>query len=108
LAGLYGERTQPPEAVKVLDEARKKHEGALGNDKERAGWVAILRYHHGVALMEAGKAAEARGLFDHGAQPAGGEPVGGGGGPARRAVPILRSKTESRSRPAEAGRRRQA
>ena len=47
------------EAVKVLDECRKKHEAALGNDKERSGWVALLRYHHGVALLESAKPTEA-------------------------------------------------
>lgn len=75
LAMLHREQNQPAEAVKVLDECRKKHEGALGNDKERAAWVAILRYHHGVALMETGKPAEARGLFDQVAQQAGEKPV---------------------------------
>ena len=52
----------------MLDEGRKKHEGNLANDKERAAWAPLLKYHHGVALLEAGKPAEARGLFDQVAQ----------------------------------------
>lgn len=69
LATLHRQQNQPAEAVKVLEECRKKHEGALASDKARASWVALLRYHHGVALLETGKFAEARGLFDQAAQP---------------------------------------
>jgi TolA-binding protein len=36
----------------------------LQKDPARAGWVALLQYHHGVALQEAGKLADARGIFD--------------------------------------------
>src|SRR5205085_10936755 len=31
---------------------------------DRAEWVHLLRYHHGVALFEAGKPADARTAFD--------------------------------------------
>jgi cellulose synthase operon protein C len=64
LATLFREQNQAAEAVKVLDECRKKHEGALGNDKERASWVPQLKYHHGVALLESAKPGDARPLFD--------------------------------------------
>lgn len=64
LASFFREQNQAPEAVKVLDEARKKHEGPLAADKDRAAWVHLLRYHHGVALLESNKPAEARALFD--------------------------------------------
>lgn len=64
LATLFREQNQAAEAVKVLEECRKKHEGPLGNDKERAGWVPILKYHHGVALLESAKPGDARPLFE--------------------------------------------
>jgi len=77
LATLHRQQNQAAEAAKVLDECRKKHEAALNNDKARSGWAAPLRYHHGVALVETGKLAEARGLFDQVAQPAGEKSVAG-------------------------------
>ncbi|MFO0967192.1 MAG: tetratricopeptide repeat protein [Gemmataceae bacterium] len=52
------------EAADVLAKARAEHEDKLQKDPERQPWVAILRYHHGVALREAGKLAEARNAFD--------------------------------------------
>jgi TolA-binding protein len=64
LAALLREQNQSAEAAKVLDDCRKKHEPALANDKERTSWVSLLRYHHGVALLESGKPAEAQGLLD--------------------------------------------
>ena len=70
LALLYREQNQPAEAVKLLEECRKKHESALGNDKERANWAPMLKYHHGVALLEAKKPADARPLFEQVAQQA--------------------------------------
>jgi TolA-binding protein len=64
LAVLHREQNQAAEAVKVLDACRKKYENALNGDKERSGWVALLRYHHGVALLESNKPGEARGMFE--------------------------------------------
>lgn len=61
---LLREMNNAPEAVKVLAECRQQHEANLTKDPARAGWVALLQYHQGVALREAGKLSEARGLFD--------------------------------------------
>jgi cellulose synthase operon protein C len=52
------------EAADVLNKARQEHEANLAKDPARAGWVALLRYHHGVALREAGKLPDARAAFD--------------------------------------------
>ncbi|QEL13808.1 tetratricopeptide repeat protein [Limnoglobus roseus] len=76
LATLYREQNQPAEAVKVLEEARKKYEQALANDKDRAEWAWLLKYHHGVALFEAGKLPESRQLFVEVANAAKGKPLG--------------------------------
>lgn len=57
LATLLREQNQAEEAAKVLASAREKHEPTLQKDPEQ---IALLRYHHGVALQEAGKFAEAR------------------------------------------------
>jgi TolA-binding protein len=61
---LLREQRRPADAITILAQGRQQYEGALNNDKERSGWVAILQYQHGMALKEAGKLAEARGLFD--------------------------------------------
>jgi TolA-binding protein len=61
LATLLREQNQPQPAADVLAAARAKHEPALQKDPER---VALMRYHHGVALQEAGKLAEARQALD--------------------------------------------
>ncbi len=62
------------EAADVLAKGREQHEGNLSKDPERASWVALLRYHQGVALREAGKLPEARALFDTVAKTAGNRP----------------------------------
>ncbi|MBO0697367.1 MAG: tetratricopeptide repeat protein, partial [Zavarzinella sp.] len=61
LATLLREQNQPQPAADVLAAARQKHEPALQKDPDR---VALLRYHHGVALQEAGKFGEARQALD--------------------------------------------
>jgi cellulose synthase operon protein C len=61
LATLLREQNQFQPAADVLAAARQKHEPALQKDPER---VALLRYHHGLALQEAGKFAEARQALD--------------------------------------------
>src|SRR5262249_15624854 len=70
LSGLYREQNQSAEAAKVLEDCRKKHETALSGDKERSAWVALLRLHHGVALMEANRPGDARPLFEQVSQQA--------------------------------------
>ena len=76
LATLLREQNKAAEAAKVLQDARNKFEGRLnaagGAQKE---WVALLRYHHGVALFESGKTNEARAAFDQAAQAAGTTPI---------------------------------
>jgi tetratricopeptide (TPR) repeat protein len=48
----------------------------LGGDPQRAGWVHLVRYHHGVALFESGKPAEARVAFDAVTTAARDQPIG--------------------------------
>lgn len=64
LATLHRGQNRPAEAATVLADCRKEHEAALSADRPRADWVVLLRYHHGVALREAGKLDEARAVFD--------------------------------------------
>ncbi len=76
LAVQFREQNQPAEAVKVMDEARKRYEAPLAGDPERAAWVPLLKYQHGVSLLEAGKLPEARAVLDDVARSAGDKPVG--------------------------------
>jgi TolA-binding protein len=64
LATLLRGQNRAADAAAALAECRKEHEGALRGDPARAGWVVQIQYHHAVALREAGKLDEARGLFD--------------------------------------------
>ncbi|MCS6866052.1 MAG: tetratricopeptide repeat protein [Gemmataceae bacterium] len=68
-ATLLREQNQPAEAVKVLQQAREKLEGTLGAQQQHDR-VALLRYHHGVALLESQKPAEARVAFEQAIQAA--------------------------------------
>lgn len=63
LSTLLREQNQPAQAVQALQEARNKFEGGL-NAAQKSEWVALLRYHHGVALFESNKPAEARAAFE--------------------------------------------
>src|SRR5262249_11436914 len=74
LSSLLRTRNNPVEAAKVLDDFRKFQEPKLQGDPERAPWITLLQYHHGVALNEAGKRHEARQLFSTVAQQAGNRP----------------------------------
>lgn len=76
LATLHREQSQPAEAAKVLDDARKRYEPELTRDPQRAEWVPLLKYHHAVAVFEAGRPADARPLFDQVADQAKGQPLG--------------------------------
>lgn len=62
-ATIFRQQNNPTEAAAVLADARKRYESALAGDAEKAAWVPLLKYHHGVALFEAGKPEEARPLF---------------------------------------------
>ncbi len=64
LATLLRGQNNFNEAIEVLAKVRQEQEANLLKDPARAGWVALLRYHHGVALREAGKRSEARAIFD--------------------------------------------
>src|SRR5205807_7158390 len=64
LATVLRGQNKAPEAAEVLNKARQEHEGNLAKDPARAGWVALLRCHHGIALREAGKLADARAALD--------------------------------------------
>jgi TolA-binding protein len=72
LATLHREQNQAEEAAKVMSAARQKHEPALQKEPER---VALLRYHHGVALQEAGKFGDARQVLDSISQVAPNRPI---------------------------------
>jgi TolA-binding protein len=76
LASLHREVHQPAEAAKVLDDARRRYEAALLADRDRAEWAHLLKYQHGVALLEAGKPADAQRLLDEVVQQARGKSVG--------------------------------
>jgi TolA-binding protein len=64
LATLLRGQNQAQQAADVLNQCRQQHEAAMLKDPERAEWVVLLQYHHGVALKEAGKRTEARAVFD--------------------------------------------
>src|SRR5262249_10064432 len=74
LAALQREVNKTPDAVTILAEARQKFEGSL-NTPQKAEWLALLRYHHGVALFETNKPADARAAFDAAAQAAPALPI---------------------------------
>jgi TolA-binding protein len=75
LATLLREQNQLPQAAETLQQARQKYEGQLAGDPSRVEWVALLRYHHGVALFEANKPGEARAAFEQSIQAAGNKPI---------------------------------
>jgi TolA-binding protein len=76
LATLLRGQNKAQEAADVLAQARQQHEANLQKDPARAGWVALLQYHQGVALREAGKRAEARNVLNLVVQQAAGKPEG--------------------------------
>ncbi|MGL4423635.1 MAG: tetratricopeptide repeat protein, partial [Gemmataceae bacterium] len=76
LATLHREQNEFPQAGQVLADARTKHEAALRADPARADWADLLKYHHGVALLEAKKPAEGQKLLEEVSTSAKGKPVG--------------------------------
>jgi TolA-binding protein len=76
LAALLRGQKKANEAADALAQCRQQHEGNLQKDPVRAGWVALLQYHQGVALQEAGKLNDARGVFDQVVKQAGNRPEG--------------------------------
>ncbi|MBA4190138.1 MAG: hypothetical protein C0467_19310 [Planctomycetaceae bacterium] len=73
LATLLREQNQFQPAADTLAQARQKFEASLTGD--RADWVPLLRYHHGVALFEAGKPTDARAAFEQAIQAGGTKPI---------------------------------
>ena len=67
LGTLLREQNQAAQAAQVLQDGRNKFEGRL-NAEQRKEWLALLRYHHGVALFESSKIPEARAAFEQAAQ----------------------------------------
>ena len=74
LATILRSQSKNPEAVELLAKAREQYEPKLASDAERGGWVLLLRYHHGVALKEVGKFAEARQVFESAIKTGAGRP----------------------------------
>jgi TolA-binding protein len=64
LATFLRSQNKAEEAAGILGKAREQHEGNLAKDAEYSSWIGLLRYHHGVALREAGKLPEARGVLE--------------------------------------------
>jgi len=89
LATLLREQNQAQAAADILKQARDKFEGQLLKDPMRGEWVPLIRYHHGVALFEVGKFAEARAAFEQAAQVGGERPIG-----AESALKVLQCSTE--------------
>ncbi len=67
-------QNQAKEAVVLLAKAREHYEPILSKDAERASWILLLRYHHGLALREANLQPEARGMFEAVIKQAGNRP----------------------------------
>lgn len=74
LATLLRGQNKAGEAADVLGQCRQQREAALQKDPARAGWVALLLYHQGVALREAGKRPEARAVLQQAMTQAAGQP----------------------------------
>jgi TolA-binding protein len=64
LATFLRSQHKAAEAVEVLAQCRRQYEAELLKSPDRAAWVALLQYHHGVALQEAGKLSEARTVLE--------------------------------------------
>lgn len=75
LAALLRFDNRPAEAVKVLADARQRHEGALLADPERAGVATLLKFHQALAQSETDKPAEAIPLFEQVVSAARAEPI---------------------------------
>ncbi|MCE9532725.1 MAG: tetratricopeptide repeat protein [Planctomycetes bacterium] len=62
LATLLREQNKAEEGANILSAARQRHDPVL--TKEQPERAALLRFHHGICLQEAGKPTEARALLD--------------------------------------------
>ncbi len=68
LATLLRSQNQAAQAADTLRAARARYEGPLHNDPSRREWLGLLRYHHALALEEAGKLPEARTAYEQALQ----------------------------------------
>ncbi len=75
MATLLREENKPADAAIVLDDARKRFDGVLAADPEKVDWAHLLRYHHGVALLESGKPKDAKPLFEQVVKDAAANPI---------------------------------
>ena len=64
LSELMVKHGRAVDAAVMLEKARKDYEAELAKDPKRAGLIPGLRYQHGLALKESGKAREALALFE--------------------------------------------
>lgn len=64
LAQQHRAQNRPGEAVKVLEAARQRYEGALAQDNSKTDWLVQILYQHGLALQEVGKWPEARSVYE--------------------------------------------
>ncbi len=65
LATYLRAQNKPAEAVDLFAKNRDFLESVLAKEQEKGqSMIALLRYHHGVALREAGKLPEARATFE--------------------------------------------
>jgi tetratricopeptide (TPR) repeat protein len=64
LAELMVKHGRAVDAAAMLDKARKDYEPQLAQDPKRAPLIAGLRYQHGMALKESGKAKDALTIFE--------------------------------------------
>lgn len=65
LSSLLRAQNKPAEAAVVLEKCRAQFEAPLQNDAERAAWIPLIQYQHGLALKESGKLPEAQAIFDN-------------------------------------------
>ena len=64
LSNLLRASKRATEAVKIVKDCRDRHEANMSKDPVRRSWVPALQYEHGLAIMDTGKFADARVLFD--------------------------------------------
>ena len=64
LSSLLRAGKRAVDAVRIVKECRDRHEKNMARDPVRSSWVPALQYEHGLAIMDTGKLAEARALFE--------------------------------------------
>ena len=64
LSNLLRASKRAIDAVRIVRECRERHEKDMSRDPLRSSWMPGLQYEHGLAIMDTGKLAEARALFE--------------------------------------------